>query len=217
MLALYAKAGAVARTRPVSDFYVAGRLVPGPLNGMAIAICLLPVIGFAGLAGPLSQGWDGASLLVLGGVGGLLLISLFIAPYLRKFGGYTVPDFLGERFGGTGVRPLAVLAVILCSFPALALALMGLSVIVMRLFAVEAWLGMVIAVTMLFLCSFAAGMRSASLTQILQYAVFLAAAVVALVIVAGQQGALLPALDQASARPGLGGAEARDIRRSGCR
>ena len=197
MLAVYAKAGAVARTRPVSDFYVAGRLVPGPLNGMAIAICLLPVIGFAGLAGPLSQGWDGASLLVLGGVGGLLLISLFIAPYLRKFGGYTVPDFLGERFGGTGVRPLAVLAVILCSFPALALALMGLSVIVMRLFAVEAWLGMAIAVTMLFLCSFAAGMRSASLTQILQYAVFLAAALVTLVIVAGQQGALLPALDQA--------------------
>ena len=197
MLALYAKAGAVARTRPVSDFYVAGRLVPGPLNGMAIAICLLPVLGFAGLAGPLSQGWDGASLLVLGGVGGLLLISLFIAPYLRKFGGYTVPDFLGERFGGTGVRPLAVLAVILCSFPALALALMGLSVIVMRLFAVEAWIGMAIAVAMLFLCSFAAGMRSASLTQILQYAVFLAAALFTLVIVAGQQGALLPALDQA--------------------
>ena len=166
MLALYAKAGAVARTRPVSDFYVAGRLVPGLLNGMAIAICLLPVLAFAGLAGPLSQGWDGASLLVLGGVGGLLLISLFIAPYLRKFGGYTVPDFLGERFGGTGVRPLAVLAVILCSFPALALALMGLSVIVMRLFAVEAWIGMAIAVAMLFLCSFAAGMRSASLTQI---------------------------------------------------
>jgi cation/acetate symporter len=187
----------VALTRPISDFYVAGRLVPALLNGVAIAICLLPVLAFAGLAAALSQGWDGASLLVLGGVGGSLLIALFIAPYLRKFGGYTVPDFLGERFGGTGVRPLAVLAVILCSFPALALALLGLSIIAMRLFAVEAWIGMAIALAMLLLCSFAAGMRSASLTQILQYAVFLAAALFTLVILAGQQGALLPALDHA--------------------
>src|SRR4030065_2916776 len=93
---------------------------------MAIAFCLLPVLVVAGLPGPPSQGWDGASLLVLGGGGGLLLISLFVSPYLRKFGGYTVPDFLGERFGGTGVRALAVIAVILCSFPVLALALMGL-------------------------------------------------------------------------------------------
>ena len=197
VLALYAKAGAVSRARPVSDFYVAGRLVPAVANGMAIAVCLLPVLAFAGLAGALSQGWDGASLLVLGGVGGLLLISLFIAPYLRKFGGYTVPDFLGERFGGTGVRPLAVLAVILCSFPALALALLALSVIAMRLFAVEAWLGMTIAAAMLLVCSFAAGMRSASLTQILQYAVFLAASLFTLVILAGQQGSLLPAVDHA--------------------
>ena len=115
--------------------------MPGLFNGMAIAICLVPVLAFAGLAGALSQGWDGASLLVLGGGGGVLLIALFLAPYLRKFGGYTVPDFLGERFGGAGVRPLAVLAVILCSFPALALALMGLGVIAMRIFAVDARIG----------------------------------------------------------------------------
>jgi cation/acetate symporter len=197
VLAIYAKAGAVALTRPASDFYVAGRLVPAVVNGMAIAICLLPVLAFAGLSGALSQGWDGASLLVLGGVGGLLLIALFIAPYLRRFGGYTVPDFLGERFDGAGVRSLAVLAVILCSFPALALAFLGLSIIAARLFAVEAWIGMAIAVAMLLVCSFAAGMRSASLTQIVQYAVFLAASLFTLVILAGQQGAVLPALDPA--------------------
>jgi len=73
--------------------------------------------------------WLALAASLLGGGGGVLLIALFVAPYLRKFGGYTVPDFLGERFGGTGVRPLAVLAVILCSFPALALALMGLGAI----------------------------------------------------------------------------------------
>ncbi len=194
-LALYARAGAVALRRPISDFYVAGRLVPALFNGMAIAICLIPVLAFAGLAGALSQGWDGASLLVLGGGGGVLLIALFMAPYLRKFGGYTVPDFLGERFGGPGVRPLAVLAVILCSFPALALVLMGLGAIAMRVFAVGAGTGIALGVAMLLVCSIAAGMRSASLTQIVQYAVLLAASLVALAILLWQQGALLPALN----------------------
>jgi cation/acetate symporter len=187
-LALYAMAGAVALRRPISDFYVAGRLVPALFNGMAIAICLIPVLAFAGLAGAISQGWDGASLLVLGGGGGVLLIALFVAPYLRKFGGYTVPDFLGERFGGTGVRPLAVLAVILCSFPALALALMGLGAIAMRIFAVGAETGIALGVAMLLVCSIAAGMRSASLTQIVQYAMLLAASLVALAILLWQQG-----------------------------
>ena len=192
-LALYARAGAVALRRPISDFYVAGRLVAALVNGMAIAICLIPVLAFAGLAGALSQGSDGASLLVLGGGGGILLIALFVAPYLRKFGGYTVPDFLGERFGGPGVRPLAVLAVILCSFPALALVLMGLGAIAMRVFAVGTETGIALGAAMLLVCSIAAGMRSASLTQIVQYAVLLAVALVALAIVLWQQGALLPA------------------------
>ncbi len=125
---------------------------------MAIAICLIPVLAFAGLAGALSQGWDGASLLVLGGGGGVLLIALFLAPYLRKFGGYTVPDFLGERFGGPGVRPLAVLAVILCSFPALALVLMELGAIAMRVVAVDAGTSIAFGVAMLLVCSIAAGL-----------------------------------------------------------
>jgi cation/acetate symporter len=196
-LALYAKAGAVGLRRPISDFYVAGRLVPAMFNGMAIAIGLVPMLAFAGLAGALSQGWDGASLLVLGGAGGLVLIALLLAPYLRKFGGYSVPDFLGERFGGTGVRPLAVLAVILCSFPALALALSGLGAIAMRVFAVDLGTGIALAAAMLCLCSFPAGIRSASRTQIVQYAVLLAATSVALALLLGQQGALLPALDAA--------------------
>jgi cation/acetate symporter len=197
LLALYARAGTVALRRPVSDFYVAGRLVPAMFNGMAIAICLIPVLAFAGFAGALSQGWDGASLLVLGGAGGLLVIAFLLAPYLRKFGGYTVPDFLGERFSGTAVRPLAVLAVISCSFPALALTLLGLDILATHLFPVDFSIGMAIAVVMVLLCSFAAGMRSASLTQIVQYAVLLAVSLVALAIVLWQQSALLPALDAA--------------------
>ncbi len=195
VLVVYARAGAVTLGRPISDFYVAGRLVPSVFNGMAIAICLIPVLAFAGFAGVLRQGWDGATLLVLGGTGAMLVIAFLLAPYLRRFGGYTLPDFLGERFGGTGVRRLAVLAVMLCSFPALALTLLGLGVIVTRLFPVELSIGMAIAAAMLLLCSFAAGLRSASLTQIVQYAVFVGAALVMLALLLWRQGALLPVLD----------------------
>jgi cation/acetate symporter len=189
-LALYAGAGTVALRRPISDFYVAGRLVPGLFNGMTIAISLVPVLVFAELAGALSQGWDGASLLVLGGAGGILLIAFLIAPYLRKFGGYTVADFLAERFGGMGIRPLAVIAVILCSFPALALTLLGLGVIVTQIFSVEIRTGIGLAAAMVLLCSFAAGMRSASLTQVVQYAVLLAVSLVALGLLVWLRGAI---------------------------
>lgn len=168
--------------RPISDYYAAGRLVPAMLNGMAIAVCLLPMLALTGFAAALRQGWDGASLLVLGGGGGILLAAFFISPYLRKFGGYTLPDFLGERFADTGVRPLAVLAVILCSFPALALVLMGLGALNMRVFAVDPATGLAIGIGMLLLCSVVAGMRSASLTQIVQCAVLLALSAVVLAI-----------------------------------
>jgi cation/acetate symporter len=195
-LALYAWAGAVRVRRPVSDFYVAGRLVPGPFNGMAIAVCLLPMLAFTGFAGALSQGWDGATLLALGGGGGILLTAFFLAPYLRKFGGYSVPDFLGERFGAA-VRPLAVLAVILCSFPALALVLMGLGALAMRVFAVDAGIGTALAAGMLLLCSVVAGLRSASLTQIAQYAVMLVVSLLALAILLWQRGTIFPLLSAA--------------------
>jgi cation/acetate symporter len=202
-LALYARAGAVRLRRPISDFYVAGRLVPGLLNGMAIAVCLLPMLAVTGFAGALSQGWDGATLLVLGGGGGLLLASFFLAPYLRKFGGFSVPDFLGERFGSAGVRPLAVLALILCSFPALALALMGLGALAMRIFAIDAGMGIGIAAAMLLVCSVIAGMRSASLTQIAQYAVLFAASLLALAILMSQRGTVFPLFSAADLNAAL--------------
>ncbi len=193
--ALYARFGAVALRRPISDFYVAGRLVPAMFNGAAIAIGLGPVLAFAALASALSQDWDGLSLLALSGGAGLVTIAFLLAPYLRKFGGYSVPDFLGERFDQPGIRPLAVLAVILCTFPALVLSLLGLGQLATRIFAIDLVTGVGLAVAMLLSCSFAAGMRSASLTQIVQYAVLLAASLVALALVLGQQGALFPALD----------------------
>jgi cation/acetate symporter len=205
VLAIYAKAAAVALKRPISDFYGAGALIPAVFNGMAIAASFVAILAFAGLAGALAHGWEGGTAVLLGGAAGFVLIAFLLAPYLRKFGGYTIPDFLGERFGGTALRPLAVVAVIACSFPALVLALWGVALIAMRVFAVDAGTGFALGVAMLLLCSFAGGMRSATLTQIAQYVVLLAASLGALAILLWQQGTWVPdlsasALDDAVSR-----------------
>lgn len=212
-LAIYARAGLVALARPISDYYVAGRLVPGMLNGMAIAAGLLPALVVTGYAAALGQGWDGATLLVLGGGGGFLLAAFLIAPALRKFGGYTVPDFLAERFGGTGIGALAVIAVIGCSLPLLAATLMSLGALTERLFEVGPETGLGLATAMLLLCCVAAGMRSASLTQIVQYGVLFGVAVIALAALFGQRGTLFPVFaieDIRAAFAGLDGFAAAD-------
>ena len=181
----------MALWRPVSDFYVAGRLVPAMFNGAAIAAGLFPALAFAGLTVALAGGWEGVSLFALGAGVGLAAIAILIAPYLRNFGGYTVPDFLAERFNLPGIRELAVLAVILSAFPALALTLLGLGAIATRIFAIDLATGVAFAAALLLACSFVAGMRSASLTQIVQCAVLFAAALVATVL--GQGGTFVPA------------------------
>jgi cation/acetate symporter len=183
----------VALRRPVSDFYVAGRLVPAMFNGAAIAAGLFPVLAFAGLTVALAGDWDGASLFALGAGGGLAAIAILIAPFLRNFGGYTVPDFLAERFNQPGIRTLAVVAVILSAFPALALTLLGLGAIATRIFAIDLATGVTFGAAMLLACSFVAGMRSASLTQIVQCAVLFAAALAATVLLLGQHGTFVPA------------------------
>jgi cation/acetate symporter len=188
----------VALSRPVSDFYVAGRLVPAMFNGAAIAAGLFPVLAFAGLAGALGGGWNGASLFAIGGGVGLVAIAFLIAPYLRNFGGYTVPDFLAERFNLPGLRELAALAVVLAAFPALALTLLGLGAIATRIFAIDLATGVAFGAVLLLACSFVAGMRSASITQIVQCAVLFAAAVVASALFLGQDGTVIPARSDAN-------------------
>jgi cation/acetate symporter len=162
-------------------------------NGAAIAAGLFPVLAFAGLTIALAGGWEGASLFALGGGVGLAAIAFLIAPALRNFGGYTVPDFLAERFNQPGIRTVAVVAVIVSAFPALALTLLGLGAIATRIFAIDLATGVAFGAVMLLACSFVAGMRSASVTQIVQCAVLFAAAVVASALFLGQDGTLIPA------------------------
>jgi len=185
----------MALGRPISDFYVAGRLVPALFNGASIALALIPVLAFAGLAGAL--GGEDAWLLALGGGVSLVAIAFLLAPYLRKFGGYSVPDFLGERFNWPGIRLLAILAVVLCTLPAVALTILGLGLVTTHIFPIGLGAALAFAVAMLLACSFATGMRSASLTQIVQYLVLLAVSLAAMVMLLWQHGALFPAVDTA--------------------
>jgi cation/acetate symporter len=189
VLLITAGAGAVALARPISDFYAAGYAVPAAYNGIAIAACFVAALAYPALAGGVDPGWRGSLLVLSGGAGGLLVIAFVLAPYLRKFGGYTVPDFLGERFGSASLRPLAVAAVLLSSFPALAAVLLGLALIVTRFFAMDLPTGIAAAVAMLFLCTFMGGMRSASRAAVAQYAVLLAGSLAALAILLWQHGA----------------------------
>ncbi|HXG78607.1 MAG TPA: hypothetical protein VNJ31_04600, partial [Methyloceanibacter sp.] len=185
-LVLYARAGLVTPRRPIADFYAAGRLVPPPLAGASIAAGFVSLIALTGFAGALGDRW-GALLLLLGSGGGLLFIAFLVAAQLRKFGGYSIADFLGERFEGKGVRQLAVLAVILCSFPALAVALIALGDLAERVFAVDSSTGAGLGMAMLLLCCLVGGMRSASITQVLQYALLLGMSALALVLLLGGQ------------------------------
>ncbi|MBU1214302.1 MAG: cation acetate symporter, partial [Gammaproteobacteria bacterium] len=113
-VSLYAGIGILSKTSDVSEYYVAGRRIPALFNGMATAADWMSAASFIGLAGTLYiSGYDGLAF-VMGWTGGYCLVALFLAPYLRKFGQYTVPDFLGARYGGDGPRMIGVFAAILC-------------------------------------------------------------------------------------------------------
>ena len=112
---LYGGIGIMARTTDASEYYVAGRRVPALFNGMATGADWMSAASFIGMAGTLYlAGFDGLGF-VIGWTGGYVLVALFLAPYLRKFGQFTIPDFLGERYGGNIVRSVGIFSAILCA------------------------------------------------------------------------------------------------------
>lgn len=185
---VFARAGLVRIVRPVSDFYVAGRLMPAFLNGLALAASSMAALVFVGVFGAVDFDWEGVTALLLGGGLGLILAGLLLAPYLRSYGGYTLPDFLAERFGGDKIRPLAVLALILCSFPALAAVLLAFGLLVAAVFSLPATIGVGAGIALILLATLIGGMRSLSLSQIAYYVVLLAAGVAAIIVLLWQTG-----------------------------
>ena len=172
---LYAGIGILSRTSDVAEYYVAGRRVPALFNGMATAADWMSAASFIGLAGTLYlSGYDGLAF-VMGWTGGYCLVALLLAPYLRKFGQFTIPDFLGARYGGNLPRSIGVFAAILCSFTYVIAQIYGVGLIVSRFTGLEFGVGVFVGLGSILLCSFLGGMRAVTWTQVAQYVILIVA------------------------------------------
>ena len=174
-IALYAGIGIMTRTNDVTEYYVAGRRVPALFNGMATGADWMSAASFIGLAGTLYlSGYDGLAF-VLGWTGGFCLVALLLAPYLRKFGKYTIPDFLGARYGGNIPRLIGVFAAILCSFTYVIAQIYGIGLITSRFTGLEFSVGVFAGLASVLVCSFLGGMRAVTWTQVAQYIILIVA------------------------------------------
>ncbi|MBC7715324.1 MAG: VC_2705 family sodium/solute symporter [Pseudorhodobacter sp.] len=180
-VALYAAIGIFSRTTNAAEYYVAGRRVPAMYNGMATGADWMSAASFIGLAGTLYlQGYGGLAF-VMGWTGGYCLVALLLAPYLRKFGEFTIPDFLAARFGGNWPRLIGVIAAILCSFVYLVAQLYGVGLITARLIGVDFVVGIFLGLGGVLVCSFLGGMRAVTWTQVAQYIILVIAYLVPVV------------------------------------
>ena len=174
-IALYACIGIISRTVDPAEYYVAGRRVPAFFNGMATGADWMSAASFIGMAGTLYlSGYDGLSF-VMGWTGGYVLVALFLAPYLRKFGQFTIPDFLGARYGGNIVRSIGIFAAILCSFTYVVAQIYGVGIITSKFTGLEFGVGVFVGLAGILVCSFLGGMRAVTWTQVAQYIILIIA------------------------------------------
>jgi cation/acetate symporter len=181
-IAVYAIIGVLSRTAQVSEYYVAGRRVPAFYNGMATGADWMSAASFVGMAGTLFLlGYDGLAW-VLGWTGGYVLVSVLVGPYLRKFGAYTVPDFMSYRFGGNFARMLAVIVLFCCSFTYVTAQIFGTGIIASRFLGMSFEVAVFVGLVGILLCSMLGGMRAVTWTQIAQYIVLIVAYLTPIVI-----------------------------------
>ena len=171
--ALYIGIAIWARAGNTDDFYVAGGGVPPLANGMATAADWMSAASFISMAGIISfTGRDGAVYL-MGWTGGYVLLALLIAPYLRKFGKYTVPDFVGDRYYSDIARVVAVVCVLFVSFTYVAGQMRGVGIVFSRFLEVEITTGVLIGMTIVFFYAVLGGMKGITYTQVAQYCVLI--------------------------------------------
>ena len=174
-IGLYAGIGIMSRTVDAAEYYVAGRRVPAFFNGMATGADWMSAASFIGMAGTLYlTGFDGLAF-VMGWTGGYCLVAFLLAPYLRKFGQFTIPDFLGERYGGNVVRSVGIFAAILCSFTYVVAQIYGVGLITSRFTGLEFGIGVFVGLGGILVCSFLGGMRAVTWTQVAQYIILIIA------------------------------------------
>ncbi|PKO86622.1 MAG: cation acetate symporter [Betaproteobacteria bacterium HGW-Betaproteobacteria-12] len=174
-ITMYAVIGIASRTSDVSEYYIAGRRVPAFFNGMATGADWMSAASFMGLAGTLYlTGFQGLAY-IIGWTGGFVLVALLLAPYLRRFGQYTIPDFLGARYGGNAIRLVAVAAAILASFVYVVAQIYGVGVITSRFVSLQFEIGVFVGLAGILVCSFLGGMRAVTWTQVAQYVILIVA------------------------------------------
>ncbi|MDX1394379.1 MAG: sodium:solute symporter family protein [Gemmatimonadota bacterium] len=171
--ALYIGIAIWSRASSTSEFYVAGKGVHPVANGMATAADWMSAASFISMAGIISfLGYDG-SVYLMGWTGGYVLLALLLAPYLRKFGAYTVPDFVGDRYYSQSARRVAVLCAIFVSLTYVAGQMRGVGIVFSRFLEVPVDLGVAIGMGIVFFYAVLGGMKGITYTQVAQYCVLI--------------------------------------------
>jgi len=192
-IAIWARAGST------KEFYVAGGGVHPITNGMATAADWMSAASFISMAGIIASNGYASSSYLMGWTGGYVLLAMLIAPYLRKFGKFTVPDFIGDRFYGTGARLVAVLCLIVASVTYVIGQMTGAGVAFSRFLEVEINTGLLIAAVVVFLYAVLGGMKGITYTQVAQYVVLVVAYTIPAVFISLQlTGNPIPPLGQYS-------------------
>ena len=171
--AIYISIAIWSKVTTTSDFYVAGESVPPIVNGMATAADWMSAASFISMAGLISfMGRDG-SVYLMGWTGGYVLLALLLAPYLRKFGKYTVPDFVGDRYYSQAARFVAVVCAIFVSFTYVAGQMRGVGIVFSRFLNVGISNGVLIGMGIVFFYAVLGGMKGITYTQVAQYCVLI--------------------------------------------
>ena len=185
---IYAIIGYLSRTMDVDAYYVAGRQVPTVYNGMATAADWMSGASFVALAGGIYFGGHGYLAFIVGWTGGYVLVASLMAPYLRKFGCYTVPDFIGTRYGGNFARLCAVIVLVLASFTYVTAQINATGTIATRALGIPFEVAVFVGLAGILLCSMLGGMRAVTWTQVAQYIVLIVAYLVPVIWMSNKQG-----------------------------
>ncbi len=184
--ALYIGIAVWSRAHNTRDFYIAGKSVSPIANGMATAADWMSAASFISMAGLIAfLGYDGAVYL-MGWTGGYVLLALFLAPYLRKFGKFTVPEFIAERYDSKTARIVAVICLIVISFTYVAGQMRGVGIVFSRFLEVEVTVGLAIGMGVVFVYAVLGGMKGVTYTQVAQYCVLIFAYTVPAIFIAIQ-------------------------------
>jgi cation/acetate symporter len=197
---IYAFIGVLSRTMAVEAYYVAGRSVPPVFNGMATAADWMSGASFVAMAGGIFMSGHPYMAFIVGWTGGYILVATLMAPYLRKFGCYTVPDFIGTRYGGKLTRFVAVVVLVVASFTYVTAQITATGTIAARAFQIPFEIGVWLGLIGILVCSMLGGMRAVTWTQVAQYIVLIIAYLIPIFWMSIKQGfGFLPHLEYGGA------------------